>query len=71
MSKDRLTGRFRHRVHKQWGRDAVLILQVEVTGWRTGWECGHPAYKERSWWQDVKPEQLLTSSAEYNLNVVL
>jgi hypothetical protein len=69
MSKDTFTGRTRFRVHKQWRKPNVLVLQAEFIGTRVdldGWNCR--SYKE-TYWTDVKPEWMLGTNPEWEFNL--
>lgn len=61
MLEHKLTGRRRHRVHKQCFRPALLVLQFEVEGLKANWDCGWISCTHQKWWVDAKPEWLLTT----------
>ena len=57
MRQCSLTGRRRYRTQRHWGEDK-LILQVEVRGLETEWNCGRAESEWITRWIDAKPEHL-------------
>ena len=62
MRRGSLTGRRRFRELRHWG-ETKLVLQVEVRGLVTEFNCGQPESEWRTAWIDAKPEHLTIHDA--------